>query len=235
MMKNRVFLICAALSLWNIAFAQDVVLWDKMTVNSGKPVKGINSPAYNHFFAGWSLSVSLLENEAKVRLPASNDYSFGLRQIYKLNNHLATGYKLSYVRSIFSVDQIPGKNIHDSVLHSKEHFLISRGDCSLFFRVNFDRRRGAYMGHFLDLGVWGGKNFIRQRMIEDKTENESKVRIWYKRVEYIEKYSYGVYAGLGLNRYLIFARFRMSDLFDGSYNFSQLPAFTFGIEIGLHR
>ncbi len=234
-MKNRYLLICAYLWLCNSAFAQDVVLWDKMTDNSEKAGKGINSSSYNHFFAAWGLCVSLLDNETNVRLLASNDYSFGIRQIYKLNNHLAAGYNVSYVRSIFSVKQVPGKNVHDTVLHNKENFLISRGDCSLYFRVNFDRRRGAYMGHFLDLGVWGGRNFMRQRMIEDKSENETTLRIWYKRVEYIEKYSYGAYAALGLNRYLIFARFRLSDLFDVTCNFSQLPAFTFGLEIGLHR
>jgi hypothetical protein len=236
MMKNKLIFLLMCFILFALAAAsQDVVLWEKVNKNTGIPEKGINSSRYNHFYVGWGLNMGLLENETTVRIPSSNDYFFGYRQIYKLSNYFAAGFQLTFGKSMYSILQDGEKNVHDSILHKKEMYLINQGDFSVYLRLNFDRRRGAYMGHFLDLGSWGGYNFMRRRMIEDVTDYESRIRVWYKDVSYIEKFQYGVYASLGINRYVFFARYRISDLFDSAYNFSQLPALTFGFEVGFHK
>lgn len=235
-MKNKLFLQLFVVFLFALsANAQDIILWEKVSHNTEKPKKGINSTSFNHFYVAWGVNTAFLNNETSVKVPASNDYTFGYRQIFRLNNNLAFGFKGQLVKSRFSVTQNADKNVHDSVLHKKEIFLINHVDASLYLRINFDRHRGAYMGHFLDIGAWGGYNFMRQRMIEDITVDKSKTRIWHKGVGYIEKYQYGAYAAIGLNRFLFYARYRVSDLFDPCKKFSQLPALTFGLEVGLHK
>ena len=54
-------------------------------------------------------------------------------------------------------------------------------------------------------------------------------------LKYYEPFNYGVLARFGINRYVIYANYRLSDLFKSSYNYAELPRLTLGVQIGLHK
>jgi hypothetical protein len=49
----------------------------------------------------------------------------------------------------------------------------------------------------------------------------------------MENFAYGFLARAGTNRYVITAKYRMSDIFKSSYAIPELPRLTVGVEVGL--
>jgi len=217
-------------------FSQQVILRDFLSVNTEKPAKGPNSSYYSHFYGSWGINVKMQKPETDIRPLSSYRYSLGHRHIIRLNNHIATGFNLELSANRFSIKQKEGKNVHDSILHDKEIFLINSIEGSWYLRFNFDKRRGAYIGHFLDLGAFGGYNYKRNRFIQNTTTPFNSVtKLTYRKIGYINDFQYGLFARIGFNRYVLFGRYRMSDIFETEKGFSQLPAWCLGIEVGFHK
>lgn len=223
------------LSLSLSSFSQNFVMQESVTKKTEKPLKGPNCKYFNHFYFTLSSSPTLMKDEAKVLPFYSLGLTLGHRHIFRINNNLSTGLNTDISNNRFRIKQVSDKNIHDSILHQKEIFILNNLNASWFLRINFDKRRGMYIGNFLDLGIYAGYNFTRKRFIQDVSDSGSKVKIWYKNPDYIENFQYGLMGRLGFNRYVVFAGYRLSDAFDPVKDFSQLPSWRIGLEIGFHK
>ncbi len=214
--------------------SQDVVMYNIVTKATDKPDKCPNCKKFGHIYSTIAWSPALFSNETDVKILSSSCYGLGYRRFYRINQFLSTGYNIALLGNGYNIKQKENKNIHDTVLHDKETYYVNYAGAEWFFRINFDKRRGMYVGHFLDLGFYSGYHYTRQRFIQDNTDQGVKVKIWYKNVNYLENYQYGLCARVGFNRYVLMARYRMTDIINPQTDFNQLPRMTFGLEIGLH-
>ncbi len=226
-----ILILCTSL----ISYSQDFVMQETVTKSTEKPLKGPNCKYFNHFYFNLSFNPTLEKNEAQTQPFYSSSLILGHRHIFRINNYLSTGLNAEISNNRFRIKQVPGKNVHDSILHQKEIFILNDLNATWFLRINFDKRRGMYIGNFLDLGIFAGYNFTKQRFIQDVNESGNKIKIWYKDLKYIEDFQYGLMGRLGFNRYVIYAGYRLTDLFDKSKDFSQLPSWRIGLEIGFHK
>jgi len=216
-------------------FGQNVILQETVTNVTEKPKHGPNCRFFNHFYFSFGINPTLQSGETEVFLLSSNRVTLGNRQIFRLNNYIATGFNIELSTSNFKVKQNENNQRLDSMFHEKERYIFKDLSGSWFIRLNFDKRRGKYIGHFMDLGAYGGYNFSRQRFVKDITTENSITKIWYKQPDYLNAFQYGVFVRIGLNRYVIYSGYRLSDLIDTSKGLTQLPAFTFGLEVGFHK
>ena len=96
--------------------------------------------------------------------------------------------------------------------------------------------RGDYIGHFLDLGINGGYNFMTSHFTQNTTDIGTTRKVWNKSIDYINDIQYCAYARFGINRYGIVAKYRISDIFVSGYSsMKELPPLSLGIEIGIHK
>lgn len=234
-MINKIFSFIILFLICQYTFSQDVILHEFVTEKKEKPKVGPNCRYFNHFYFSIGVNAATKNNEAGIKTFSSGCSSFGNRSILRINKYMAAGISIELNNSKFNILQTVTKNVHDSILHKKEIFYLNDiGSCA-FLRLNFNRRRGIYTGNFVDIGLYGNLNFRKQRFIEDNTDSGTILKIWYKNISYIENLNYGLQFRLGFNRYVLFGKYRLSDIFKPEKDFSQLPAFSAGIEIGFHK
>jgi len=95
------------------------------------------------------------------------------------------------------------------------------------------------MGSFIDIGVYGnfipeGKHVVKDSVTDPAYEATSS-KTTYRRLEYLNRYSYGLTTRLGWNRYVIQLQYRLPDLFKD--NFPEYPEFTrwlVAFQVGIH-
>jgi len=61
------------------------------------------------------------------------------------------------------------------------------------------------------------------------------VRLSTTQLKYVENFSYGLLARIGVSRYALTAQYRLSDIFKSSYAMPELPRLIVGIEVGLFK
>jgi hypothetical protein len=83
-------------------------------------------------------------------------------------------------------------------------------------RINIGRR-GNTLGKYLDTGIRGQWNFSTVENILVKSDDQNlpsqRTRIKNRKLNYIEPFSYSVAARIGLNKFLLYGEYRLSDIF----------------------
>jgi hypothetical protein len=161
MKKPNIFIIAliALCCISSKTYSQTVVYYDQATTNTGKPEKCPNCPQFGHFFSSWALTVPGNSEHAQIKTLQSSFVTTGYRHIFRVSQYFSTGFTIDVNRSLYGILQKDGKNVHDSVLHKKETFIINHTDASWFLRMQFQKRRGMHIGNFIDLGGFAGYNF----------------------------------------------------------------------------
>lgn len=212
---------------------QEVILFEQMQSPNDRKKFCKNC----QFFAHPTLSSRFYstlnkEKEIKVRLYSSSSYTFGVRSIFKISQYIATGIDLNFDRTRFSIDQNSENDLIDTIETTKHNIYFFSLASGLFLRFNFDRRRGNYIGHFIDLGYRGGVNFLAQRMIAGKLNNGMKYRLWYRQFEDINPYQRAFYLRFGLNNISIILQYQQTRWLDWNKE-KNFPNFSAGLEFGI--
>lgn len=234
-MRHIIFASCILLISFNYSVCQNTVYSERVDSISTKPNSCINCTTFSHFYSSLRFSTGLFENAVPINVLRSGQYVVGFRNKIRINNFFAIGFQAELNRSRFGITQDAGKIVPDTIINDKESFMIDHADAGFYFRINFDKRRGNYMGHFLDIGCYGGYNIRRFHFTQNETFDGRIQKLWEKQVSYINPLQYGVFARIGINRYGITAHYMLSDIFTASSAFQQLPKFSFGLEIGFHK
>ena len=71
--------------------------------------------------------------------------------------------------------------------------------------------------------------------MKDELPNGNIVSTTVTRLNYLNDGNYGAYAQFGINRYVVYAKYRLSDMFNNSVQYSELPRLIVGFQIGLHK
>jgi len=213
-------------------FAQEVLLEQNVQADSIRPTWGPNLKNFTHFYIGVGFPLNTNEDVTYTKMGSSAIIDFGFRYKRKFSSFLAAGFDLGFGTASYNLSQDIPKTVPDSIINEKEKFRIIGASPSAYLRINFGRR-GNYVGNFLDMGAYGGWNMRKLHFTINKNELDEKIRVATTRLDYMENFTYGFLARAGSNRYVVTARYRMSDIFKPSYTIPELPRFSIGVEVGL--
>ena len=232
-MKKTILFICVILFSVS-SYAQEVILEEKVDSEKKEKKKGANKRNFDHLYFGLKYPMPPNNEGSEVIFHKSPVWEFGYRYKFRVSNHYAIGANISYECRRFRLDQVDSKITPNSDLFDEEMLRSRSFNLGLYNRINFDKRRGNKVGNFLDLGAYGGyitSTIHRTEIEEDNAEHVST----YKKLEYMEKLKYGVFANIGFGRYVVTANYRLSNVFKEDSGYPEMPALFVGLQMGLHR
>ena len=228
-MKTLLFILFLCISA--CAYPQKIVLSQDIKSDTIRPANGPNLKNYKHMYLGIGFPVFTNEELNYTKPGTSMTVDFGFRYKRRLNNSFSILADLSANWAAYKIKQEKGKAIPDTTINDKAKFKVNSLSPSVYARINVGRR-GNYIGNYLDLGVYGSWNWKKSYKTVNKIENSQVEHKEINRLSYVEPLTYGCMARIGVNRYAITARYRISDLFKEN-NYAELPRLSLGIEIGL--
>jgi len=217
-----------------VAFSQEVLLEQNIVNIAAKPLYGPNLRHYVHGYMGLGFPIATNSRQSYIKPLVSTDYNFGLRYKRRFTNYLAIGFDLGLNSTAYKIKQNDLKTVPDARVNDREKIQVNTLTGDAWFRINAGRR-GNYIGNYLDIGAYGGWNFLKKHKTLNKNEADEKVKVSTTRLSYVENISYGFIARLGTNRYALTARYRSSDIFVSRYALPELPRLVLGVELGLFK
>lgn len=178
---------------------------------------GQNKKKYKQFYysigSSWDYEGTsmVLQNKPHQSIEASSGYQGKL----KLNNTFAlvAANSLS-VKNIRLSDQ--GEIWEDFDDFDKERIFSYQYGLFLAFRINFDaRRRGNFVGFFVDLGFYGNLNFIRRHRAITKPDGFFKLatsKSFINNPGYLEWYEAGPELRIAKGNLGFYTRYRLTSL-----------------------
>ncbi|MBK7030814.1 MAG: outer membrane beta-barrel protein [Bacteroidales bacterium] len=217
---KQLILLCLVILACSLT-AQEIVFSKDVKSDTLRPTKGPNLKKFSHQYLGFSFPVFTNEKLNYTKPFSSIAIDYGIRYKRRLNNTFAMGMDLSVNWAGYQIKQKEGKSVPDSAINKKEKFQVNSLTPALYFRINVGRR-GNVIGNYLDLGAYGSFNWKTAYITTNKNDNDEIVKVSTSRLSYMENYSYGVLARIGINRLAISARYRLSNLFIASSGFPSL-------------
>lgn len=220
------------------AMAQDVLLEQDVNKDTIIPRKGPNYRHYTHLYMGYGAVVGNGATGAELKTGNSGQFVFGSRYKLKLTNFYALGLDFSYNVTGYAIKQSNLKILPNKSLHDKENINLNCLSLGFYNRFNFGKR-GNSIGNFLDIGAYGDWVFAANHEYVDNysTANSvyaKKTKVKNTRLQYVNSINYGLNARIGLGRYIAFGQYRLSDLFESSYLYPELPKLIIGLQIGFY-
>lgn len=223
-------LLCIGLGV----YGQRVVISEDLRSRDEIPELGMNRKHYRHFYTGFQFAAGKPEDPgAQILYGRSLAFDYGMRYKRRFNNTFSAGYDLALKRSAFFIRQQGDKLVPDPAIHDKEKLVFLTGEFGLYKRINYGRR-GDHIGRFIDFGAYGAWHFNVRHVSFDEFDNE-RIRVRRSGMDYPEPLGYGLVLRLGFNNAVVKGTYRMSDLFRPEAGLPELPRFTVGLELGLHR
>jgi hypothetical protein len=209
-------------------YSQKVLLSQNVEKDSIIPSWGPNRKHFIGLYIGISGVAGKSGSGASVLYDHSSEFTVGLNYKRRLSNHEAIGCKISYDLGSYRLKPNTKFDNTNSVLHKKEKLAFNSFSLSLYNRINFDKRRGNFLGHYLDLGVYGSWLFSVRHYTKDDI-NGTIIKTYTSHLPYTENTGYGAFLNLGFNRFTIYSKYRISDYFKDSYELPELPRYIVGI------
>lgn len=220
------------------AYGQETLLEKEV-----KPVSiettGPNLRTFSHTYIGFGFYALQSEGSGSdIRFWHSGTFHVGKRFKFKITDYWAWGVELEYFRQDFELKQNSDKMFPNNILHDQERLVLDNGGLALYNRINFSRR-GNIIGNFLDIGGYINGSFsikhIAKDEVDDPAYGSERVISIRKKLNYAERYQYGIKARLGFNRYVVTANYRLSDIINSSIpGISELSRLSVGLELGIH-
>lgn len=230
-MYKRLLTATVFLMLLSCISAQDVLMDQEVNLSDSKPKYGQNLAMYRHLY--YDLEFPVYENLPgnKIEYGTSFNYTFGLRNKFKLSKHDDVGLEVYFMKNRFSMDksiyQIIDAYPVDMLLYKFSSFGVSA-----FNRINFGKRGNMIKG-YMDIGAYGGI-FVRKRsVLEYKDSQEQKVQIVTSKLKNVNDFNYGALVRFGWKSFALKATYRLSDYFKKDSGLDELPRLSIGAEIGI--
>ena len=219
------------------ADAQSVLLEEDVDYYEDVPEYGHNRKHYYHFYGSYGHMLgSTNEDKSKIAPFLSQYFDLGMRYKRRFSQFYSMGYDIIINNRNFRLADDESRNLPADDILDKESINLFTLEGGLYSRFNVDSRRGNYIGDFLDIGVFGGWNFLSRYYYKHEfTEGQNRKFSAYN-PDYLETFNYGAFVRAGYNRYVLFARYRLSNLINtDDNNYEDLPAFNVGVQVGFHK
>ncbi len=215
--------------------AQQVLLTHNVLADTAQQAFGQNMRNFVHAFGAVGIMAGPSSKAgADMIYVMSANIEAGVRYKLKIARYYSMGLDLSYNLYSYKIKQNQQKILPDTVQHNAERFLFSNLTLGYFNRFNLGRT-GNYIGKFVDLGVYGDWVHYADCYTRDKLSNGTTVRSHTSGLDYINDFQYGVYAHFGITRYVFEVKYRLSDYFHSKASYPELPRWTFGVQVGIHK
>jgi len=242
-MKNIVLIISFLFTVQG--FSQTVLLHEDVSKLDFKMPSG--GPNYKHFhqlYLNYLFIIPMNDAmEVETEGGKSGIFTVGWRYKRKLSEWFSLGTGLSYANSQYSIKQTNDKEIPNDILHKKEKLKYNNINSEFYIRFNFGKR-GNIIGKFIDLGAYGGYSVTVKHFYMDEADKNSppyagKIKVNERDLNYVNHLNYGLQFRMGINRWVITANYRLSDLLDDDYKANigdyYFPRLAVGLEVGLHK
>lgn len=231
---------CATTWLLGIpaAQAQSVLLRGDVAADTLRSDMGPNRTFFSHFYLGYAAVVGEFDGPgAELRYARSGEIFVGMRQKFRLSQAAAVGLDLRYARLVYHLAQNDQKILPTPAQHQRETIALPQTQAEVYGRLNIGRR-GNVVGRYLDLTGWGGWIIGSAHHYVDKPgpNGSGRVEVTERKLNYINRWVYGVGARLGSGRYALVGRYRLADSFKDladAPRYPEFPRLVLGLEVGL--
>ena len=217
------------------ARAQQVLVQANVAADTVKTTFGPNRRWFGHGYVALGLVAGPAETGATLRygLP-STEVRVGGRLKLRLGQSVALCGDLAYAYQRYELAQEAGKVVPSSVLHQRENLVLHQVASEIVLRLNYGRRGNA-VGSYLDLLAGGSWAVGTRHTTEDVPAPGIKsVETTESGLPYLRRFGTSAGARLGLDRYALVARYRLTTAFASGYAaWPELPRWVIGIEVGL--
>jgi len=220
--------------LFLTANTQEIVFSQDVKSDTVRPTKGPNLKYFTHPYIGLGFPLYTNEDVTYTKTGSSMIVDYGVRFKRRFTNTFAVGLDLSMNWAAYKIKQAAGKSFPGSAINKKEKFQVNSLTPAVYARINVGKR-GNFVGNFMDLGAYGSWNWKRAHKTTNENDEGERVKVLTSRLTYMESLSYGLLARIGINRYVLSARYRLSDLFKSSSAIPEVPRFSAGLEVGLFK
>jgi hypothetical protein len=198
---------------------------------------GPNGKNYFQGYSSFAFMAGPSDTGVGINYGLSNEGAFGWRYKRRLTGMFSLVGDLGFRTAQFNISQ-PKKNYfldttfwhRSAVEHKKERLGYFSIDLGGFIRINFDPRRGDYLGHYLDLGATGSYLFSNRYITLDDQRN-ARVKTRFTRMPYTNPFQYELTGKLGFNILALVVKYRPTDIFKPEYKFPEFSRFLIGLEI----
>lgn len=218
-----------------VAWAQQVLVQANVADDTVKTTFGPNRRWFGHGYVALGLVAGSGEAGAKLHYGfTSAEARVGGRLKLRLSQSVALCGDLAYAYLRYELAQEAGKQVPSSVLHEHESLFMHQLATEVALRFNYGRRGNA-VGRYFDLLAGGSWAAGTGHSTEDvPAPGISSVATTERGLPYLRRFGASVGGRLGLDRYALAARYRLSPAFTSSYAaWPELPRWVVGIEVGL--
>jgi len=250
MMMKNVSLLLFLIFATSLSFAQTDTLKVKTdTGNVKKDRKKVEfGPGKTHYaYAYFNFMFATPPEEgtdADIFYGKSHSISYGVRYRLKLAKFFAVGAGVNYTYYAWHFKQNDNKKIPTSIIYDKEKLKINALETDVFFRFNFGKNKKSPVGNYIDIGGYGDRNFSTKRQFtnyinDGNTTGYSDYTGINTGLNYMNDINYGAEFRAGYGSMLLFAKYRLSDMFTPEFkneiSSTELPRLMIGFEIGFHK
>lgn len=182
-------------------------------------------------------------NDADIFYGKTHSVSYGVRYRFKIARFFAVGAGINYTYYAWHFKQIDTKKIPTSTIYDKEKIKINTLEGDIFIRFKVGKSKSP-VGNYLDIGGYANWDFYDSRQFSNfvnLTEPEGYATNTgiNSKLNYLNKTNYGAELRLGHGKVLLFAKYRLTDMFTPNYKLhissTELPRLMIGFEVGFHK
>ena len=225
-------------ALWcspQAARAQQVLVQADVAEDTLRNTFGPNRSYYGHLYVGYGLLAGPAGSGAGIRYGVpSAELRAGGRLKFRLNQVLSLNLDLGYAYQHIGLAQNGQKTLPTAALHRRESLGVQQAYSEISLRLNAGRR-GNSIGRYLDLLASGGWVAATSHVTEDEpAPGIGSVETTERGLPYLRRWTSGLGARFGIDRYALVGRYRLSSVFGSSYiAWPELPRWVLGVEVGL--
>ena len=217
------------------ARAQQVLVQANVADDTVKTTFGPNRAYFAHAYLSYGLAAGPAGVGAALRYgPASAELQAGGRLKARLNNTFALNLDLGYAYQHYRLAQNDRKTVPTPALHRRESLALHHVYSEFSLRLNAGRRGNA-VGRYLDLLARGSLVTGSSHTTEDEPNPGIRsVETTEYGLPYLRRWTGGVGVRLGLDRYALVGRYRLTSIFGPNYaSWPELPRWVLGVELGI--
>jgi hypothetical protein len=199
--------------------------------------RGPNKDHYGHLYFGYGFLFGDSDTDsAQIKNWTSSSFTLGWLTKYRIRPWYELGFDVTYYYSSFHIKQDSFKIVPNSQLHKREKIVFNNLQVVPFQRFKFKNKNHS-AGIFVDIGGHVGWNYrIKHQTVErNQAPGAGRTKTVNQKLGYTSHFTYGALARIGFNRFVLYGRYRFSDLFNGTRNLPELPRFDVGLTIGIHQ
>ena len=217
------------------AHAQQVLVQANVADDTIKTTFGPNRRYFAHGYLGYGLVAGPAGSGAALRYGLrSSELRAGGRFKVRFTQAVAVTLDLGYAYLRYDLAQNDQKTVPTAAPHHRESLGLHQLYSELGLRLNVGRRGNA-VGSYLDLLAGGGWVAGTSHSTEDDPgPGIGSVETTERGLPYLRRWTGGVGARLGFDRYALVGHCRLSPAFGAEYAaWSELPRWVLGVEVGV--